>query len=204
VPSLATDHVRCTEVAWARNQPAPQDRLSAHDPWDDPKNHLNHRAVFEYPGGAAVLHADLSADGKRLAVAGDDAAVRVFDAATLKELHAIKLKKEQAVTAVRLSDDGGRLAIVGAAGFARVYDAAGAELCAPKGHDAAVVAVAFSPDGKRVATACGRAVRVFDTATGKPTGEAAGHADKVTALAFGPDGRRSLPGRPTRPRKCGS
>ncbi|MBP3960645.1 sigma-70 family RNA polymerase sigma factor [Gemmata sp. G18] len=177
------------------NQPVRKDQLHLHgNPWTDQKNHLNHRAVFEYPGGAAVLHADLSADGKRLAVAGDDAAVRVFDAATLKELHAIKLKKEATVTGVRLTDDGGRLAVVGAGGFARVYDCAGAELCALKGHDGTVVAVAFSSDGKRVATACGRVVRVFDATAGKPNGEVAGHADKVTALAFGPAGRRLISG----------
>jgi WD40 repeat protein len=176
-------------------RPGRKDRLYLHgNPWEDDKNFLNHQSVLDYPGEKAVTHADLSADGRVLAVAGADGAIRVYDRATLKEQHKIGLKTGVVLTAVRLSEDGKRLVAVGERGFAKVFDGAGAELCELRGHDGSVVAVALGPDGKRVATACGKVVRVFETGTGKALGEITGHTDDVRAVAFAPDGGRLVTG----------
>jgi RNA polymerase sigma factor (sigma-70 family) len=176
-------------------RPLRKDRLYIHgNPWDDQKNFLNHQALFEYPDGKAVLQADLSADGRVLAAAGEDEMIRVYDRATLRESHVIKSKKGVTLNAVRLSDDGKRLAAVGTDGFAKLFDGAGRELGELKGHDGPVVAVAFSQDGKRVATACGQIVRVYETTAGKLLGVIEGHTDTVRAVAFSPDGRRLITG----------
>lgn len=163
------------------------------NPWVVPDNILKHLAVFEVEC-EAVTHADVSANDRRVAVAGDDAVIRVYNRDNLRLLHKIKLPKETKITSVRLSADGGRLAVVGEAGFAKLFDAAGTEVCDLKGHEGTVAAVAFAPDGKQVVTAAGKSVRVFDAADGKPVTELAGHKDIVTAVAFSTDGKRIVSG----------
>ena len=57
----------------------------------------------------------------RVAIAGDDAVIRVYNRGNLRLLHKITLPKQTKITAVRLSDDGGRLAVVGEAGKRFAY-----------------------------------------------------------------------------------
>jgi WD40 repeat protein/predicted Ser/Thr protein kinase len=94
-----------------------------------------------------------SPDGKRLASAGSDATVRVWEVDTGKELHTLK-GHAGAVLGVAFSRDGKRLASAGADATVRVWDATtGDELLTLKGHVGPVRGVTFSPDGKRLASA---------------------------------------------------
>jgi WD40 repeat protein len=176
--------------------PVLPNRLYLHgDVWRDSKLYFNYTAVVEEPVGVTITHVTLSGDGRLLAVARDDAVVRVRDRETLRERCAVRLKKGQRLTGVQLSEDGKLMACVGEAGFAKVFATAdGKELCTLKGHAGAVTAVAISPDGKRVATANGKVVRVFDARSGRPGGEITGHGGDVRALAFFPDGKRLVTG----------
>jgi hypothetical protein len=130
-----------------------------------------------------------SRDGKRLASAGEDGTVKVWDVATGQVVLTIK----GGIGPVTFSPDGKRLASAG--GWDRtvkVWDAAtGQQARTLTGHTAHVYSVAFSPDGKRLASASlDKTVKVWDAATGQQARTLKGHTGPVTSVAFSPDGRR--------------
>jgi tetratricopeptide (TPR) repeat protein/tRNA A-37 threonylcarbamoyl transferase component Bud32 len=109
-----------------------------------------HSELFAIPGHSAVF----SPDGSRLAAAGGDGAVRVYDARTGAE--ALVLKGPVPLTAPAFSPDGSRLAAAGGDGAVRVYDArTGAEALTLKGP-VPLGAPVFSPDVVRIALAPAR------------------------------------------------
>ena len=88
-----------------------------------------------------------SPDGTRLASAGYDSTVRVWDAATGQEALTLKGHTGE-VKSVAFSPDGTRLASASDDGTVKVWDAAtGQETLTLKGHTGWVTSVAFSPDG---------------------------------------------------------
>ncbi|HKI35235.1 MAG TPA: PQQ-binding-like beta-propeller repeat protein [Gemmataceae bacterium] len=131
-------------------------------------------------------------DGKTFASAGDDRVIRLWDAATGKELRTFTGHAD-GVNAVAFSSDGKTLASASEDGSARLWDAAtGKECLAFRGHGtAAVKSVSFDREGKVVATkGDDGAVRVWDAATGKELHRLAsekGHGR--SDVAFAPDGK---------------
>jgi WD40 repeat protein len=105
--------------------------------------------------------------GDRLASAGDDGSVRVWDATTGDELHRLT-GHTGLVRAVAFAPAGDRLASAGDDGSVRVWDTTtGDELHRLTGHARWVSAVAFAPAGDRLASAStDGSVRVWDAATG--------------------------------------
>jgi eukaryotic-like serine/threonine-protein kinase len=148
-----------------------------------------------------------SPDGSRLASAGADGIVRIWDFSTRREL--LRLGGHGAgFNAVAWSPDGTRLAgCTGPVDTARkalpgevlVWDArTGDEQLCLSGHLRWVANVAWSPDGTRLASA-GRDpdhdkepsdVKVWDAADGKELRTLHGHGGSVLGVAFSPDGRR--------------
>jgi hypothetical protein len=135
-----------------------------------------------------------SPDGTRLASAGHDGTVRVWDAAAGREV--LALRHTRRVDSVAFSPDGTRLASASYDGMVRVWDAAtGREVLALRGHTREVYRevyrVAYSPDGTRLASASrDGTVRVWEAATGREALTLRGFTGLDTSVAFSPDGSR--------------
>jgi WD40 repeat protein len=138
-----------------------------------------------------------SPDGKRIASAGKDRTIRIWDAAHGKELHILEGHAD-GVFCLVFSPDGSRLASCGVENdrTIRIWDTHSYRLMPTMmRHEEAVYAVAFSPDGGELASACkDRKVRLWDPVTGDLRLVLSGHADWVYSIAFTPDGESLLSG----------
>src|SRR6185369_12348617 len=105
-------------------------------------------------------------DGKRLASAGVDRFVRVWEVATGQPVIALQGDAEY-YNGVAFSPDGTHV-VSGGERNVTMWDAATGEVHYLRGHTGNVMAVAFSPDGTRLASGgWDNAVKVWDTSTGK-------------------------------------
>jgi WD40 repeat protein/tetratricopeptide (TPR) repeat protein/tRNA A-37 threonylcarbamoyl transferase component Bud32 len=141
--------------------------------------------------------AALSKDGRRVALAGDDAKTRkgiarIWDVDTGRLL--FFLPHEMMVTSIAFSLDGQHLVTASHDGKARVWDADTGPLVATLPHDGIVQHAVFSPDGARVLTGSQAkddtlgAARIWETATGKPLTRPLDLPEPVVQVAFSPDG----------------
>jgi len=147
----------------------------------------------------------VSPDGARVAGAGLDGTVIIWDAASGKELLKFSAHTEHTLW-VTFSPDGKRIATASADKTAKVWDAAtGKELLVLAGHAEAVNGVVFSPDGARLATASGDATaKIWDATLGKELLTLSGHEAAARAgslhpggvvdIVFSPDGKRLATG----------
>jgi len=143
------------------------------------------------PSGSSgqITGVAFSADGKLLATSGEDWAVRLWDAATVKEVASLQGHTD-AVLSVAFSPDGKTVASGSRDGTARLWDVAALKDSAILGgHTGFVRSVAFSPDGKILATGSwDRTIKLWDTETRVQLGTLSGHTDPVKSVAFSPDG----------------
>jgi WD40 repeat protein/serine/threonine protein kinase len=138
-----------------------------------------------------VLGVAFSPDGRRLASAGQDGTVRVWETATGRHLLTLKGHTGQ-VWGVAFSPDGKHLASAGEDRTAKLWDAAtGQNTLTFKGHTGAVLGVAFRPDGRQLASASSDwTVKVWSVATGRQLRPLEGHTGPVRAVAFCQDGKQ--------------
>jgi WD40 repeat protein len=133
-----------------------------------------------------------SAEGTRLASAGQDRVVRVWDPATGQQLSTLTGHPSR-VRALAWSPEGTRLASASEDGEVRVWDPVTREQFSTTltGHPSRVRVLAWSPEGTRLASADHEGeVRVWDPATGEQLCTLTGHPSRVEVLAWSPEGTR--------------
>lgn len=137
-----------------------------------------------------IWDAAYSPDGKRLATAEGDHAVRLWDVVERRVLATFEGHGET-VFSVAFSPDGRTLASAGSDGTIRLWDTGGgAEPAVLTGQGGTVFAVAFSPDGRTLASAgSDGTVRLWDVVGRRPLAVLAGHTDFANDVVFSPDGR---------------
>jgi eukaryotic-like serine/threonine-protein kinase len=131
-----------------------------------------------------------SPDGKLLATTGQDKeegwSVKLWDAATLKEVRTIPWPKDQYFGGVVFSPDGQFLAASGA-GLIKAWELTGREVFTVEGKEQGGL-LTFSPDGGVLASSSGGRVMVWEVMTGRELFTYQGKA-RILTLFFSPNGR---------------
>jgi WD40 repeat protein len=168
---------------------------------------LCHTDLITFHGHTETVNSvRFSPDGRRLASASGDGAVKVWDVQTGEEILSVNGRSDW-VYSVCFSPDGKRLASASRDKTVKIWDAhTGQEVLSLKGHTSWVRSVSFSPDGRRLASAGGaeRApgkmqgtpgeIRVWDAQTGREILSLTGHTGTASSVSFSPDGRRLASG----------
>ncbi|HEY7126482.1 MAG TPA: protein kinase [Ktedonobacterales bacterium] len=136
-----------------------------------------------------------SPDSRRIASAGDDSTVQVWDA-TNGETLLIYRGHTDPVQALAWSPDSRRIASGDFGSTARVWDTTtGDTVFVHHGHTNWVLAVAWSPNGQYVASgSLDSTVQVWDAASGITQYTFRGHSDGVYAVAWSPVSQRIASG----------
>ena len=155
-------------------------------------------AAAAHPGIAALTgHTDrihamaFSPDGNTLVTGSYDGTVRLWDAATHRQIGAPLATHDDKINSVAFSPDGKLVASGADDGMVRLWDVAthrqiGAPLTS---HSGVVYSVAFSPDGKTLATgSADGTIRLWDVATQQVT-TSRPTSSPVFDVAFSPDGK---------------
>ncbi|RXH58895.1 WD40 repeat domain-containing protein [Granulicella sibirica] len=132
-----------------------------------------------------------SPDSKRLATVSDDDSVKMWDAATGKELSSWP-GHSGGLNAVAFMPDSLGLLTAGKDGVIRIWNIDNRqETRALRGHAARVNAISLSPNGTLLATASeDQTVKLWDTVTGHELLTLKGHTRGVTGVAFSHSGKR--------------
>lgn len=130
-----------------------------------------------------------SPDGSRIATAGEDGNVRIWDAESGENILTLS-GHEGPVYEVIFDGSGGRIATAGEDGTARIWNALTGEMEKTfNGQQESIVGLAFSPDEKWLAIGgVDGSALLWQLDTGRQMQRFIGHDDVVISSAFTPDG----------------
>ena len=139
---------------------------------------------------ADVYHVAFSHDGSRLATAGKDGTLRLWNPISGELLATLRGHRGE-VNAVQFAPDGTTLATASDDGSVMLWNTATARHRATlTGHRGVVVALAFAPDGETLVSGGeDGAVRLWSVSAAAPSAVLADGLDWIEAVGFSPDGR---------------
>lgn len=135
-----------------------------------------------------------SPDGHAITTAGEDAVIRIYNAATFREEFAIPTGQGE-VNGLAYSPDGTILASAGDDGTISLWRIPAASGSAERiqqipAHEFQVYNIAFTPDGERlVSTGRDPSIRIWDVKTGQALGTLTGHTRSAGSIAMSSDGQ---------------
>jgi RNA polymerase sigma factor (sigma-70 family) len=150
---------------------------------------------IQYPFGEHRDHECITAlvfspDGKTLASAASDKAIRLWEVATGKERHSFPADT-YTIGSLAFAPDGKSLAWANSAGLIRIYDLrTGKASNSHDGHLGVVTSVALSPDSKTLITGSTDAsIRLWETTSGKELRRFEGHQGSIASIHLSRDGK---------------
>ena len=147
--------------------------------------------VLDVLGQKRITALAFALDGKTLASAASDKAIRLWDVATLKERQALSADSF-ATGSLAFAPDGKSLAWANSAGVIRIWDLrTGQPTHRHDGHQGVVTSVALTPDGKTLITGGADAtIRFWETASAKELRRFEGHLGPIASIHLSKDGTK--------------